>query len=116
MTPGAAARVVGVGHPDGARAQTSARKAYLAVLAWAFTLLNSARVLSYLPTLWAVVISGDSSQHSLWTWGMWLGANLTMAGWLYEQNGQRWNRAVAVNLVNATMCGATFMVIAALRM
>lgn len=92
------------------------RTRYLFVLTWAFTLLNSARVLSYLPTLWALTSSGDSSQHSLWTWGMWMGANITMAAWLYEQQGQRWNRAVAVNLVNASMCAATFLVIAALRM
>ena len=92
------------------------RARYLWVLTWSFTLLNSARVLSYLPTLWALGTIGDSSQHSLWTWGMWAGANLTMAGWLYEQNGQRWNRAIAINLVNATMCTATFVVIAALRM
>ncbi|KPF59962.1 hypothetical protein D621_03350 [beta proteobacterium AAP51] len=92
------------------------RTRYLFVLTWAFTLLNSARVLSYLPTLWALASSGDSSQHSLWTWGMWMGANITMAAWLYEQQGQRWNRAVAVNLVNASMCAATFLVIAALRL
>jgi hypothetical protein len=39
-----------------------------------------------------------------------------MAAWLYEQQGQRWNRAVTVNLVNATMCIATFGAILALRM
>lgn len=92
------------------------RAQYLTALTWAFTLLNSARVLSYLPTLWALTSSGDSSQHSLWTWGMWTGANLTMAAWLYEQQGQRWSRAVAVNLVNASMCIATFVTIAALRL
>lgn len=55
------------------------RTHYLVGLTWAFTLLNSARFLSYLPTLWALTQSGDSSQHSLWTWGMWAGANVTMA-------------------------------------
>lgn len=95
--------------------QRAWRAGYLSALTWAFTLLNSARVLSYLPTLWALIGSGDSSQHSLWTWGMWTGANLTMAAWLYEHQGQRWNRAVAINLVNASMCAATFVVIAALR-
>jgi hypothetical protein len=92
------------------------RARYLLVLTWAFTALNSARVLSYLPTLWALTQSGDSSQHSLWTWGLWAAANVTMAAWLYEQQGQRWTRAVAVNLMNATMCMATFIVIAALRL
>ena len=107
-------------HATKTAAANSNRKAwrahYLSALTWAFTLLNSARVLSYLPTLWALIHSGDSSQHSLWTWGMWVGANVTMAAWLYEQQGQRWNRAVAVNLVNASMCASVFMVIAALRM
>ena len=92
------------------------RTHYLTGLTWAFTLLHSARVLSYLPTLWALLHSGDSSQHSLWTWGMWVGANVTMAAWLYEQQGQRGNRAVAGNLVNASMGASVFLVIAALRM
>jgi hypothetical protein len=96
--------------------RTPWRTHYLTGLTWAFTLLNSARVLSYLPTLSALTQSGDSSQHSLWTWGMWAGANVTMAAWLYEQQGQRWSRAVAVNLVNASMCASTFAVIAALRL
>jgi hypothetical protein len=83
------------------RGKVSARRVWLA---WAFTLMNSARVLSYLPTMWAIVQNGDSSQHSLWTWGTWLGANLTMAAWLYESNGDRLNRAAGVCLVNAGMC------------
>jgi hypothetical protein len=87
----------------------------LRLLEWAFTLFNSVRVLSYLPTLWAIQAHGDSSQHSLWTWGTWLGANLTMALWLYEQNGQRMNRAVLVNASNALMCTATCMLIAVHR-
>jgi hypothetical protein len=37
---------------------------------------------AYLPTLWAIHVSGDSSQHSLWTWATWFGANVTMAAWL----------------------------------
>jgi hypothetical protein len=73
------------------------------------------RAASYLPTIWAIHVSGDSSQHSLWTWGTWLGANLTMAAWLYEQNGQRLGRAALVSLGNAAMCTATVAVIAAHR-
>lgn len=92
-----------------------ARGAYLAGLTWAFTLFSSLRVFSYLPTLWAIVATADSSQHSLWTWGTWLGANLTMAAWLYEQQGQRFSRAVVVNLGNAAMCAATITVIVAVR-
>ncbi len=65
--------------------------------------------------MWAIQASGDSSQHSLWTWTTWLGANLTMAAWLYEHNGQRLDRAVMVNLCNATMCAGTIALIATHR-
>jgi hypothetical protein len=88
---------------------------YRQLLTWAFTLFSSVRVLSYLPTLWAICASGDSSQHSLWTWGTWLGSNLTMALWLHEQHGQSWTRAAVVNLTNAAMCAATFTVILVFR-
>lgn len=90
---------------------TRLRRSYLQLLTWAFTLFNSIRVLAYLPTAWAVWSSGDSSQHSLWTWGTWVGANVTMAAWLYEQNGCRINRAIAVNIGNAAMCGLITLMI-----
>ncbi len=96
--------------------QPASRTAYLALLTWAFTLFNSVRTLAYLPTMWAIWATGDSSQHSLWTWCTWLGANATMAAWLYEHNGQRMNRAVAVNIGNATMCAATVALIVAHRL
>jgi hypothetical protein len=99
----------------GSAAHSVSRRGYLAALTWAFTLFNSLRAASYLPTIWAIHVSGDSSQHSLWTWGTWLGANLTMAAWLYEQNGQRLGRAALVSLGNAAMCTATVAVIAAHR-
>lgn len=83
------------------------RSVYLVALTWAFTLFNTLRALAYLPTMWAIYVSGDSSQHSLWTWCTWLGANLTMAAWLYEQNSQRLDRAVIVNLGNTAMCAVT---------
>lgn len=83
------------------------RQHYVTVLGWAFTLFNSVRVAAYLPTVWAIYQSGDSSQHSLWTWCTWLGANLTMALWLRERNGGRFCRAAAVNLGNASMCSLT---------
>jgi hypothetical protein len=95
---------------------TALRQRYLTVLGVLFAFFSTVRVVAYLPTIWAVVKSGDSSQHSLVTWLTWAGANLTMAAWLYEQQGQRWNRAVVVNLMNATMCIATSVIIAALRM
>lgn len=89
-----------------------ARVAYLATLTWAFTLFSSLRVVSYLPMMWSIHSTGDSSQHSLWTWLTWLGANLTMAAWLYERNGQRLDRAALVNLGNAAMCAGTIVLIA----
>ena len=84
---------------------------YLSVLTWLFTLFNSVRVLAYLPTLWAIVASGDSSQHSLLTWVTWIGANATMAAWLYEHNGQQMDKAIGVSLANATACAFTAVVI-----
>lgn len=96
------------GKPESAlRPTLFSRECCLAVLTWSFTFFASVRVLSYLPTLWAIHLSGDSSQHSLQTWATWLGANLTMAAWLYEHNGQRVHRAVVINLSNAAMCAAT---------
>jgi hypothetical protein len=95
--------------------KSGTRRTYLLLLTWAFTLFSSLRAVSYLPTLWAIHTSGDSSQHSLWTWGIWLGANMTMAAWLYEQNGQRLCKAVIVNLGNAAMCVATVALIGVYR-
>jgi hypothetical protein len=88
------------------------RSAYLTALTWLFTAFNSVRVLAYLPTLWSIHSNGDSSQHSLLTWATWLGANITMAAWLYEHNAKRMNRAIAVNIGNAVMCFGTMLLIA----
>ncbi len=96
-------------------AASQGRLLYLRLLEWAFTLFSSVRVLAYLPTTWAIHTSGDSSQHSLWTWCTWLGANATMAAWLHAHNGGRMNKAVLVNAGNATMCGLTVAVILAYR-
>jgi hypothetical protein len=41
------------------------RVAYVTGLTWAFTLFSSLRVFSYLPSLWAIIATADSSQHSL---------------------------------------------------
>jgi hypothetical protein len=94
----------------------AARQRYLTVLGWAFTLFNSVRMVAYLPTVWAIWTSGDSSQHSLWTWCTWFGANLTMALWLHERNGGHFDRAAAVSLGNATMCGVTLVLIGWFRL
>lgn len=102
--------------PSGEQARQPGRRSrYLVLLTWAFTLFNTMRAVAYLPTMWAIHTSGDSSQHSLWTWCTWLGANATMAAWLYEQNGQRLGRAVAVNIGNAAMCALTVALILTYR-
>ena len=88
---------------------------YLRLLTWAFTLFSTARIAAYLPTLWAIWRSGDSSQHSLWTWCIWLGANTTMALWLLELNGRAISRAVLVNICNAVLCAATVVLIVSQR-
>jgi len=107
---------VPLGDPCGRPASSgSSRSTYLALLTWSFTFFSSARILAYLPTLWALQASGDASQHSLWTWLTWFGSNLTMAAWLYEQSGRRMSRAVLVNLCNAAMCGAIVATIIACR-
>lgn len=85
---------------------------YLNVLNWSFALFNSSRLLSYVPTILAIHTSSDSSQHSLLTWLSWVGANVTMAAWLYESNRRRVNKAVAINIGNALMCLATLGMIA----
>ncbi len=98
------------------RTLPSATSAYFTVLTWLFTLFNSVRVLAYLPNLLAIVTSGDSSQHSLLTWVIWVGANATMAAWLYEHNGRHLNRAIAVSVCNSLMCLATSILIVAYRL
>ena len=84
---------------------------YLSALTWAFMLLTGACLIAYLPTVLAIVQTRDSRQHSLWTWLIWVGANLTMAAWLYEHNGQRVDKAIGVSLANAAACGLTTAVI-----
>lgn len=78
----------------------------LSLLSGAFAVFNGLRIVAYLPTLAAIQSSGQADQHSLFTWLTFLGATLTMALWLHEQNGRRVNRAVAVNAFNALMCSA----------
>ena len=92
--------------------RSSARsRAYLRLLGMAFTLFGTLRLVSYVPTLLAIHASGDSSQHSLWTWGIWLGSNFTMAVWLYEEDGRRMNRVIGLSLCNAAMCAIAVVLI-----
>ncbi len=76
----------------------------LRILALAFAFFSSARLVAYLPTVYAIAVSGKTDQHSLWTWATWTGANGVMAWWLWEHNGQRMDRAIAVTTGNATLC------------
>lgn len=110
----ASTTVEGLPAPAG-RAASPLRRHYLTVLGWAFALFSTVRVVAYLPTVWAIVQSGDSSQHSLWTWFTWAGANATMAAWLYETNHQRFSRAAGVSAANAGMCLLTLLTILAYR-
>ncbi|WP_157667420.1 hypothetical protein [Comamonas serinivorans] len=87
------------------------RQTYLRVLTWAFMLLTGARLAAYAPTVLAILQTRDSHQHSLWTWLIWVGANATMAAWLYEQNGHRIDKAIGVSLANAAACLLTSGVI-----
>lgn len=101
--------------PAAAASTTGPRRPGAVLLAWAFAFFNTVRVLTYVPTIWAIHESGQSNQHSLLTWLGWLGANLTMAAWLHERNGGRIDSAVVVNAANALMCAATTLVIVCYR-
>ncbi len=89
--------------------------AYLTLLNWAFAVFSSTRLLTYLPTLWAIHSSGDSRQHSLLTWIAWVASNATMAAWLFEHNGWRINKAIVVPAGNAVMCRAACVLIVCYR-
>lgn len=92
-------------------APVSGRRTYLQLLGWSFALFNTVRLLAYLPTIWAIHANGDSSQHSLWTWLTWAGANASTALWLYEQDGRRLQRVSMVSACNAGLCLATSLLI-----
>jgi len=87
------------------------RAIYCRLLEWTFNLFSSTRLLTYIPTLWSICASADSSQHSLWTWGAWIGSNASMAAWLYEKNGRRFDKAVVVMVGNCLMCAAACVLI-----
>lgn len=91
------------------------RRHYRRLLAWAFAGLGTLRVLSYGPTMVTIWQQGDSSQHSVLTWAIWLGAHLTMAAWLHEQEGGAAPGTVAVCLANALMCAGTLGLVLAFR-
>ncbi len=78
---------------------------------WTFSLFSSLRAVSYVPTLWAIYDSANSSQYSLLTWLTFVGANASMAAWLFEKNGRKLDRAVVVSACNAFMCLVTCLMI-----
>ena len=80
----------------------------------AFSLFSSLRIVAYLPMLWAIAMSSDSSQHSLLTWLLWLGSNLSTALWLHDR-GTGVRGAVLVSLSNTVMCAVAVTLILALR-
>ena len=80
----------------------------------AFSLFSSLRIVAYLPMLWAIAMSSDSSQHSLLTWLLWLGSNLSTALWLHDR-GTGVRGAVLVSLSNTVMCALAVALILALR-
>ena len=88
---------------------------YSFLVNWSFALFSSTRLLTYLPTFWAIYTSGDSAQHSLLTWLAWVGSNVTMSAWLYENNGRRVNKAIAVTAGNSVMCLLACALIVAYR-
>jgi len=85
-------------------AQPRAASLYQTVLNACFALFSTTRLLTYMPTFWAIQQSANSSQHSLITWAAWVCSNAVMAAWLYENNGRRVNRAIAVTAGNSLMC------------
>lgn len=93
-------------------APSPGRVRYRIALDWVFASSSALRLLTYLPMLWAIHASADSTQHSLLTWLAWLTWNLVMAAWLYEHNGRRVDKAVRVTLGNASMCAAASVLIA----
>jgi hypothetical protein len=82
------------------------------VVHWTFSLFSSLRAISYVPTLWAIYDSANSSQYSLLTWFTFVGANASMAAWLFEKNGRKVDRAVVVSACNAFLCLVTCLMIA----
>jgi hypothetical protein len=87
------------------------RGLYRLLLAWTFAFFNAVRLATYLPTIWAIHLSGRSDQHSLLTWLSWFFANATMALWLYEQSERRLDGATLITIGNAAMCLITAAVI-----
>ncbi len=59
--------------------------------------------------------AGPAGQHALFTWLVLVGANATLAKWLREHNGGRFDCAVRADTGNALMCAAIALAIACHR-
>lgn len=88
---------------------------YRRAVDWTFAVFNGTRLFTYLPTLWAICASGNSSQYSVFTWLAWVGANASMAAWLYENHGRKLNKAIVVSMGNSVMCLVTCVLITLYR-
>ncbi len=89
---------------------------YLTALAWAYVFWNSVRILTYLPTLRMLLKPGASAEHySVTTWASWVCSNGTLALYLFETSGHRFDSLVLLNTGNTIMCFLTCMLILRLR-
>jgi hypothetical protein len=78
---------------------------YVTVVAWAFLLTNSLRVLTYLPMIRRLLRPGIAAEcQSQITWLLWASANLSMTLHLFELNKRELNDAVALTGANTLMC------------
>jgi hypothetical protein len=78
---------------------------YVTVVAWAFLLTNSLRVLTYVPMIRKLLRPGIAAEcQSQLTWSLWATANLSMTLHLFELNGRELNDAVALTGANTLMC------------
>ena len=85
---------------------------YLQGLTFMFLFWNSARILTYLPTIRKLLRAGASARdYSLATWGCWVMSNGTFCLYLYEQGGRELNSMVLVNAGNTLMCLVTSILI-----
>ncbi|MEP6875836.1 MAG: hypothetical protein ABI887_15860 [Burkholderiales bacterium] len=94
----------------------AARSSDVSLLAWALGCFGVLRIVAYLPMLQTMHTTGASDQHSLLAWLTFLGANATMAMWMYRGNGGQCNRAVLLNAINTVMCAAICVLITWMRL
>ena len=87
------------------------RKTYIAALNRFATLTGGIRALTYVPTIFTLMASANSNQHSLWTWFSWILASGTMSLLLYERNDRKVDSVILIQLTNTFMCVVTTAVV-----